>query len=105
MFLKMIVINIFKNCIYYFCEFLIFWVVFDSVFFFVRNKLGGWRVCLLSEKRVGFCIGSFIVEVLGFRIIVVMEKDESKIDVFFWFKGNFFFIGLSIVICWEIFGY
>lgn len=72
-----------------------FWVVPDSAFFFVRNKSGGRRARSLSEKRAGFCTGSFTAEAPGLRTIVVMKKDESKIDVFSWFKGNFFFHRLN----------
>lgn len=114
MLLKMIVINISKNRTHYFCESLIsqcqYAYLFElflilCAFFFVRNKSGGRRARSLSEKRAGFCTGSFTAEAPGLRTIVVMEKDESKIDVFSWFEGNFFFIGLSTATCWETSGY
>lgn len=90
MLLKMIVINIPKNRTHYFCESLIsqcqyaylFELFLIVPFFFVRNKSGGRRARSLSEKRAGFCTGSFTAEAPGLRTIVVMEKDESKIDVF-----------------------
>lgn len=91
MLLKMIVINISKYRTHYFCESLIsqcqYAYLFElflilCAFFFVRNKSGGRRARSLSEKRAGFCTGSFTAEAPGLRTIVVMEKDESKIDVF-----------------------
>lgn len=87
----MIVINISKNRTHYFCESLIsqcqYAYLFElflilCAFFFVRNKSGGRRARSLSEKRAGFCTESFTAEAPGLRTIVVMEKDESKIDVF-----------------------
>ena len=89
MLLKMIVINISKNRTHYFCESLIsqcqyayLFELFLIVHFFSLETNRGSESSSLSEKRAGFCIGSFTAEAPGLRTIVVMEKDESKIDVF-----------------------
>ena len=88
----MIVINISKNRSHYFCESLIsqcqYAYLFElflilCAFFFVRNKSGDRRARSLSEKRAGFCTGSFTAEASGLRTIVVV--------VIFLIQREFFF--------------